>query len=758
MTSTIHDPGRHPVRILGLLAAGLLSLPVLAEGLEEDLGRSEVRVRSGAYPLVAGRTVQQIGLPERLERLGYERVAARPDQPGSFFYGHEVFWIYRRAHRLDGRDRAASLIGLQLRKEDGMILGARGLDGSVHPLEDADLLYLEPEMLAESLDGNRAERIPIRLDSLPEQIWRALLAAEDARFFDHGGIDGRSVARAALANIKGGKVSQGGSTITQQLIKNRDLTPKRSFGRKFSEAIRATWLETVYTKWEILQAYLNQVYYGHVGGLAVHGIGTAARAYYSKDATQLSLAEAAMLAGIIQGPNRLNPERHPERARERRDWVLDRMEDLGWVEPDAAVRARRAGLGLRLAPPRSSAPRYFLDRVARETRTRTAGRLERGRGVVVETTLDPYLQQAAEEAVSKTLARIRRDHRALRNADLSAALVALDADSGAILAYVGGDPAAEGDRFDRVRRARRQPGSTVKPLVLLEAMDRCGDRAPLNAASRVADEPLRVELASGAWLPENFDHRFLGVIDLRSALAQSRNVPLVRVAQWCGIEAIADAFRRAGLPLPEAPPVSFVLGSVEVTPIDLAAAYTAFATPGDRLEPFAIRRIEKPEGSPLDTVRIESERIARRSTAWLVRDLMRSAVERGTARVARIDGVDVAAKTGSSSELRDAWFAGHGEGLVTVVWVGLDDGSPLGLSGSVAAGPLWREFMQAAVRLRPARELSQPRSIVERWVDPDTGLLVRERNRKARSELFRRGALPPRDRFWRSDPAVPVVR
>jgi len=274
----------------------------------------------------------------------------------------------------------------------------------------------------------------------------------------------------------------------------------------------------------------------------------------------------------------------------------------------------------------------------------------------------------------------------------------------------------------------------------------------------VADEPLHVSLPSGDWSPSNYDGRFLGTIDVRTALAQSRNVPFVRIARWCGLKKTAGLLERAGLSLPDEPPPSFALGAVEVSPLELASAYTVLATPGRRVAPLPVWRIEKPEGNGIARLKPRRRRVVHASTAFLVHDLLIDAVERGTARIAALDGVRVAAKTGSSSELRDAWLVGHAGSLVTVAWVGLDDGGPLGLSGAAAAGPLWRDFMEVAVPARPARKLELPRGIVERYVDPRTGLLVRSFNVRARKELFRQVAQPARDRFFRSDSPVPVVR
>jgi membrane carboxypeptidase/penicillin-binding protein len=337
-------------------------------------------------------------------------------------------------------------------------------------------------------------------------------------------------------------------------------------------------------------------------------------------------------------------------------------------------------------------------------------------------------------------------------------LVALDADTGAVLAYVGGDPDRRRDEFDRARSARRQPGSTAKSLVLLEAFEACGGRDPLHPASRVADEPVQIDLPSGAWSPENYDGRYRGTLDVRTALVDSLNVPFVRIARWCGFERTARRLRRSGLEMPEDPPPSFALGSVETTPLELAAAYTVFATPGTRLEPQPLRRIEKPGGDSLARVKPRRKRVVHPSTAYLIRSLLTSAVESGTARGVAIDGLDVAAKTGSTSGLRDAWLVGHAESLVTVAWVGLDDGGRLGLTGSKGAGPLWRDFMAEAVPARPARTIPMPPGVVKRHIDPRTGLLVRSFNPRARAELFRRAALPPRARFWRKDSPAPVVR
>jgi len=340
-------PARSRARWAGralLLAAILLPIPSPAASLEEDLGRNDTRVLSAPVAVPAGRTVAELALDERLERLGYRRVHERPARPGEYFHGNDRYWIFRRPCRALGRDHQAELIGLALDRSSGRILGRFREGQPPAPLEGDDEAWLEPELLAESLAGDRAQRVLVELSEIPERVWRPVLAAEDARFFSHGGVDLRATARAAVRNILARRVVEGGSTITQQLIKSRDMSARRTIGRKASEALRARALEKEYGKQEILQAYLNTVYMGNVRGVAVHGLGTAARAYFSRRAEELSLAEAAALAAMIQGPNRLSPLDDADALRARRDWVLSRMEELGWATAAEVRQARAAAV------------------------------------------------------------------------------------------------------------------------------------------------------------------------------------------------------------------------------------------------------------------------------------------------------------------------------------------------------------------------------------------------------------------------------
>ncbi len=743
-------PAPKPIRRSSVRPAGLLLVAALsgcaalsASDLELEVGRSETRVYGAPFALKLGQRVGDIRLGERLDQLGYTRVRGRrPSAAGEYFWGFDHFWIYQRAHLVQGQRIApARLFGLKLARPHGEVRGFVDLskDGEIRPAR-GNHAYVEAQLLFEGFGERRALRVPVSFDTLPEVAWQAVVAAEDGRFFDHGGLDGRGIARALLRNVKAGKVTQGGSTITQQLIKVRDLTPKRTLGRKVSEGLRALALEAEHSKKEILQAYLNTVYFGVVEGVSVYGLGAAARAFFGVDATSLDLAQASTLAGVIQSPNRLSPIRHAQRARERQRYVLARMVELEWV---SARDAARTGLP-KLAPRRLPVgPASTLRGALRKSVEESTRRLEAGRGVVVRTSIDPILQSTAEGAVRGLLRRFDAERQ------VSAALVVARASDGGISAYVGGDPATWGG-FDRVQ-ARRQPGSTVKPLVAAEALERCGGQGQLHMATRVRDEPLTLELPSGPWSPRNAEREYAGVADLRRVLVESLNVPTVRVARWCGWDAVAQRFRAAGLELPDEPPPSFVLGSVEASPMEILGAYVALATSGRGARPTLVERLELPEGRRIGGGGRVS--VSRRPVSKASSFILRHALEDVPGGWAPAGAWG---KTGTSSSGRDAWFAGGVGDYVVVVWVGSDRGAGLGLSGRGTAAPLFAQVAEVASLLEPRVAREAPRRVVAHWVDEESGLRLRRERRGSRRELFLRGTVPPRKRVLFGAPS-PVI-
>jgi len=729
------------VAVLALLA------PVCASAMDLDhvLGRRQLEIRSAPFAPVVGRTVEQQALRQRLERLDYARVRSRPTEPGTWQIDGDTWWVFRRGHRSEGRWHDPEVFGVVV--QGGVVRGL--VDRAGAPMDPRPGHWLEPEVLATSWDGGNAPRIDVRLSELPEAAWRPLLALEDHRFFEHSGVSGRAIARAALANVKKGGVAEGGSTITQQLVKNRDLAARRALDRKASEAVRALALEASTSKEEILEAYLNTVYYGHVDGVGVYGIGRASQVWFGKPASTLRLHEGALLAAILQGPNAMHPLRHPQRARQRRDKALDRMQQLGWATPEQVATAKARPLGVDVHPSPREATRQVLDRVRQVAEEDASRRLDKELGFEIDTTLDPWLQQRTVDHTRAWLDRLRRGHRRLRGKPLHAVVVVMDAESGDVLAYVGGDPSQTGDSFDRARRARRQPGSTLKPLILLEAYDDCGSERPIRPSTRISDGPVRI----GDWSPRNHDGKHHGSPTAHDSLVHSHNRAMVRLAQHCDLDASFKRMRRAGLTLPDDPPAPALLGAVEVSPLELLQAHSAFANQGITARPRLVSRIGRPNGTRTGGESRSRRRIAQAGPTWLVSDALGDVVRRGTARGARLQGTQARGKTGTSSQGRDAWFVGHAEGRVTVVWVGLDEGV-LGLSGGRAAAPLWKRVMQDAVDTAPDQPEDRPDGVVVCKVDPATGLapgLMGDAGTVERWCLRR--ARPPRAQPWRKDEA-----
>jgi penicillin-binding protein 1B len=530
------------------------------------------------------------------------------------------------------------------------------------------------------------QRIPVTLRDVPQHLIDAVLAVEDKRFHEHHGFDPRRIAGALVANVRAVGISEGGSTITQQLAKNLFLTADRTPIRKLREAALAAALEIRHTKREILEAYLNEIYLGRDGGAAIHGVGAAARYYFGKPVSRLSLSESALLAGMIRSPNRLAPTRHPRAARERRNLVIGLMVAQKRVGGGVAERARDARVPGRTYPMRTIDARYFRDFVSSSLNERMPAR-----GGAVYSTLDATLQRSAERAVVRGLQRMRRP-------GAQASLVAIDPRTGDILAMVGGrDYGAS--QFNRAVSAKRQPGSTFKPFVALAALESGGEGRPaFTLASRLEDEPLRVAGPSGDWQPVNYDGQFRGEVTLREALEQSLNVPIARVGLAIGPERIAATAKRLGVTSTLAAVPSLALGSSEVTLLELVRAYGVLATQGDLAETRAVTGRVGSDGTQRDADAPSLSRVADPATTFLVTSALIGAVQRGTGvglQAGRFVG-DVAGKTGTSSDWRDAWFVAYAPNIVVGVWVGYDDGRSLGLAGGAAAVPIVSEFFSIA--------------------------------------------------------------
>ncbi len=564
-----------------------------------------------------------------------------------------------------------------------------------------------PPVAIGTVDGAAMERrVPVALSDLPDHLIQAVLAVEDQRFYQHHGLDIRRIGGALLANVKAGGITQGGSTITQQLAKNLFLSASRTPLRKLREAAMAVVLEIRYDKSTILEAYLNEIYLGQDAERAIHGVGAAARYYFGKGASKVSVAESALLAGMISAPNRYVPTRNPESARQRRDLVLKLLADQERIPRSVAERASRAGVPNRTYGTGTVDGRYFRDFTLATLTERLPGR-----GMAIYTTLDATLQRAAERAVRGGLDRL-----SLRGVE--GGLVAIDPRNGEVLAMVGGREYGA-SQFNRATSARRQPGSAFKPVVALAALERWEGHDPaFTLASVLDDEPLRVSTRQGPWEPDNYDGQFRGRVTVRQAMEQSLNVPFARIGLAIGPERIVAAARRLGIASPLSPVPSLALGSSEVTLMELVRAYGVLAAGGSLAPPrIVLGRARSGREGGRDSAP-EAARVVDPAVAYLVTSTLEGVVSRGTGRALNEDGRfgSIAGKTGTSNDWRDAWFIAYSPSLVVGVWVGFDDGRSLRLTGAGAALPIVARFLAEAESEGEWGSFEVPEGISEGYV------------------------------------------
>jgi len=635
--------------------------------LSQPVWSATGRILSAPLAVWPGMTLSPGQVAEDLQSAGYARV---------------------RSLQAD-RDFVVSADQIQVR-DAGKTVTMSFSGGRVSSVQPGAVARFSAVELAELRGAEGVSRRPITIDELPEHVYKSVLAMEDARYFDHEGVDPIGITRAVIANVTEGGIAQGGSTLTQQLVKNLFLTAERSYERKAREALLAVALENTRSKRQILELYLNEIYLGQIGGASIAGVDQAARAYFGKGAERLELGEAAVLAGIISAPNRYSPLRHPERALERRDVALTRMAALGWISE--AARDEEIARPLQLAPTPTHRQSPWAVEAALEVVESAVGEegVVAGQGWVVQTTLQPTLQRIAEQVVADSLAELAAEHGA---EDAQMALVAVRASDGAVLAMVGGRDYGS-SQFNRVTSAARQIGSTIKPLTYLAALEADAARSP---GTVLVDAPLERTVSGRSWAPKNYDGRYVGAISYRDALAQSRNVPAVLVAESVGMSSLSALWSDAGLSGATAYP-SAALGSFEATPLELAAAYTVFPNGGTARRPRVVSSAADADGEARFSSEDVTATVAGREATWMVVSMMSDVLTEGTGRAASRYGLDgpAAGKTGTTDEARDAWFAGFTGDIVVVVWVGYDRSKALGLTGGKAALPAWSRFVSAA--------------------------------------------------------------
>lgn len=580
------------------------------------------------------------------------------------------------------------------------------------------------------------------LSAYPSLLIDTVLLMEDRRFYEHYGVDVRAVIRAAWANVRRGTIVQGGSTLTQQLARSRYLNRERTIWRKMKEAVLAVGLETILSKEEILERYLNEVYLGQRGTYEVRGITAASRHYFGKEPGTLRPAEVALLVGIIQSPNTVSPFVSLRRARQRRDLVLRRLRQEQRLSEADYDRALKEPVGVK----RDSTVEisYFLDFIRKELEVKLSG--ISGAGTLkVYTTLDMVTQQSAHRAVVQGLSKLDRRRKSTPEDTVEGALVALDVQHGAIKAMVGGRNYRR-SQFNRAVQARRQAGSLFKPFIYLAAFEigrSDGDDA-LTPATLVSDRPLTRVVGHERWMPKNFNDQYYGTVRLREALQQSLNAATITVGEQVGLSRVIEQARASGIESPLRPSPATLLGASEVSVLEITAAYGTLARGGEWLRPHVIRRVEDGHGRVLFEERREARRAASPQAAFLVTSILQGTIEQGTAASAHGLGLtrEAAGKTGTSNEMRDAWFVGYTPDLIAGVWVGIDSGAPLQLTGAQAALPIWTQFLEQASADYPPRRFVPPPGIVTAKIDPASGLRLTPGCPGGMDEVFIQGTEP----------------
>lgn len=575
----------------------------------------------------------------------------------------------------------------------------------------------------------------VNIKDVPKVVIHAFVSAEDSRFFEHRGVDLASILRAFIKNLSAGRIVQGGSTITQQVAKSLFLTPEKSYIRKIREAILAYKIDRYLTKEEILNLYINQIYLGH----GTYGIEAAAQGYFGKSARQLTLPEAAMLAGLPKAPNYYSPFNNFERARARQAYVLERMFEDGYITKQDRDRALITPVVLRPLRPKEKIAPYFTEQVRRYIMEKYGSEVLYKEGLEIYTTLNIEAQRAANEALERGLRELEARER-FEKGSVQGAIVVMEMKTGAIKAMVGGRDFQKSE-FNRAVQSRRLPGSAFKPFIYAAAFDR-----GLTPTHVIVDEPVEYPDPSspdGWWRPKNFDGKFNGPTTLRTALVQSRNIVTVKLLNEIGVDYAAQYAANLGITSPLQRNLSLALGTSAISLLEMVRAYATIGNSGQRVTPYFITRIVDRTGQVLEETTPKVEQVIDPRIAFMTTHVMRDVIESGTGRRARAIGRPVAGKTGTTNDTKDAWFIGFTPSLVAGVWVGFDQERSLGRQevGGRAAAPIWLYCMSKILAQKPVESFPTPEGIVFVKVNPHTG--QPSSDGKAIYECFLEGTTPP---------------
>ncbi len=695
--------------LAGIAALWVVHLDhVVTREFQGRLWSVPARVFAAPLELYAGAPISANELEHELHQLHYRR-----GDPGS------GSGIYRRtgnafdieARRVRFIDEARDPKRISVHADNTSITSMRLADGS-----DLPVFRLDPPIIGSLFPIHGEDRLIVAPADVPALLADGIKLIEDRRFDEHHGVDVLGVLRAGWADLRAHRVVQGGSTLTQQLVKNYFLSDEQTFGRKLTEAVMALRLEAHYSKQDILVAYLNEVYLGQDGSRAIHGFGLGSEYYFAKPLDELEPAELALLIGLVKGPSYYDPRKHPDRAIARRNLVLDEFADAHLIDAATAKRAAASPLGLR--PPGGSYVPAYLDLVRRNLKRDYAEADLAAAGLSVYTSLDLRAQGAAEHALTQDLQRL--DGRApARGEHLEGAVIVVEPSSGDVVAVVGGRE-VDSLGFNRALDARRPIGSLVKPAVYLTAIE----SGRYTAATLIEDAPIELKLADGSvWAPQNFERKTYGQVPLAYALAESMNLATVKLGLDLGLPKVAATLERLGLESSPTLNPSLLLGTVEMSPLEVVQVYTTLADGGFRTRLRTVRAVLDEHGHPLKTFKVQVEAVAPPAAVYQIDRMLMLVPTHGTARgaAARLPpGLVVAGKTGTSSDTRDSWFAGFTGNYLAVAWVGYDDNRETGLTGAQGALPVWADTLAS---LKPVSfDPVAPDSVEDRWIGLYDGL------------------------------------
>jgi penicillin-binding protein 1B len=669
------------------------------------------QIYAAPLELYAGLPLTLGDLEHELQRLQYRRVD-RLERPGSYREQGARLDIALRPARFADETRPASILTINVDAN-----GIQNLRDSAG--KEVAVTRLEPLLIGSIFPIHGEDRIVVTPQEVPPLLPAALKAVEDRNFDTHHGVDPAGIARALWVDMRAGQLEQGGSTLTQQLVKSYFLDSRRTAGRKLREAAMALALEAHFTKADLMNAYINEIFLGQDGDRAIHGFGLASQFYFGKPLAELDLSEVALLVSIVRGPSYYDPRRHPDRARARRDLVLKIMAEQRIVSVADAQAASRRPLGVTGKAAGAYYPAY-LDFVRRTLRRDYRNEDLTQEGLRIYTSLEPRAQDQAEHALEHELDRL--DHvRKYPDAKLEGAVVVTSSQSGDVIAIVGSRNVGY-DGFNRALDARRQLGSLVKPFIYLTALE----TGRYNAATIVQDQPVSIKLVNGkVWQPENFTRQTYGPVPVVRALAESLNLATIGVGMDVGLSKISQTLQRFGLPRAPAEVPSMLLGAIDVTPMEAAQMYNGLANGGFRTNLRAVRAVISADGKTIRAFPLQVTPVATPENIYQLDRMMEQVMVRGTGKPARSvlpANLVVAGKSGTSSDLRDDWFAGFSGSHVVVVWVGYDDNLPTGFTGSSGALPVWARLVAGLGTT--SWNAPMPESLAETWIDYPTGLQV----------------------------------